>query len=265
MNKFVFGMPTLVEFDTLEDNVKLCKKLGLSFIELNMNLPQFQIERIDIKKLVDIQRNEHIFFTFHLPEELDVANFNAKIKKAYYDIVKETIEVAKIIDCPIINMHMHLGVYFTMPDEKIYLYEKYYNDFYNSILKFGNFADKLINKSNVKISIENTGIYNRDYIITTIKELLNRESFSLTWDVGHDYSSGNIDRNFIMENMGKLKHMHIHDGKGKSNHLPLFCGDIDLYEKLKIAEETKSSCVIETKTTAGLKQSVLELRRLGYL
>ena len=32
-----FGMPTLIENRTLEDNVSLCGSLGLQFIELNMN------------------------------------------------------------------------------------------------------------------------------------------------------------------------------------------------------------------------------------
>ena len=37
-----FGMPTLIELDDLEDAMKLCNELGLSFVELNMNLPQYQ-------------------------------------------------------------------------------------------------------------------------------------------------------------------------------------------------------------------------------
>lgn len=36
-----FGMTIFIEFKTLEDNMKLCKSLNLDFIELNMNLPQF--------------------------------------------------------------------------------------------------------------------------------------------------------------------------------------------------------------------------------
>ena len=35
-----FGMPTLIENRTLEDNIALCKELGLSFVELNMNFPE---------------------------------------------------------------------------------------------------------------------------------------------------------------------------------------------------------------------------------
>lgn len=37
--KLQLGMPTLIEFKTIEQNVDLCKELGLDFIELNMNLP----------------------------------------------------------------------------------------------------------------------------------------------------------------------------------------------------------------------------------
>ena len=45
-----FGMPTLIENHTLEDNIDLCSSLGLNFIELNMNFPEYQVpclERTD--------------------------------------------------------------------------------------------------------------------------------------------------------------------------------------------------------------------------
>ena len=42
-----FGMPTLIENKTIEDNIALCKELGLSFIELNMNFPEYQIDKIE--------------------------------------------------------------------------------------------------------------------------------------------------------------------------------------------------------------------------
>lgn len=42
-----FGMPTLVENRTLEDNVDLCRSLGLKFIELNMNFPEYQVEQLE--------------------------------------------------------------------------------------------------------------------------------------------------------------------------------------------------------------------------
>lgn len=264
MKKIIFGMPCLVEFDTIGENVELCKELGLDFIELNMNLPQFQPDKIDVNRLLDIQKTQGIFFTFHLPEELDIANFNSKIRRAHLEIVGEAIEISKALKCPVLNMHMNSGVYFTMPDSKIYLYRKYFDDFYKSVLDFGAYADEIIGGDNISLCIENTGIYNRDYILKAVSELLKRECFALTWDIGHDYSSGNIDANFIMNNADKLKHMHLHDGIGKSNHLPLFSGEIDVLGKLNIAQKTKSTCVLETKTVDGLKKSVSELIKLGY-
>ena len=45
--KMQFGMPTLVENRSFEDNVTLCKELGLNFIELNMNLPEYQIDKLE--------------------------------------------------------------------------------------------------------------------------------------------------------------------------------------------------------------------------
>ncbi|EYE87168.1 hypothetical protein Q428_14860 [Fervidicella metallireducens AeB] len=264
MKKIIFGMPTLIELDTLEDNVKLCKRLGLNFIELNMNLPQYQIEKIDIRKLVEMQRKEKIYFTFHLPEEIDIASYHEKIKRVHLDTIREVIEISKIIKSPIINIHMNLGVYFKMPDYKIYLYEKYFNEFYNSILNFRMLVEEWIGDSNIKISIENTGIYNFDFILKAVSELLISDKFVLTWDIGHDYSSGEIDTKFIIDNINKLKHMHIHDAKGKDNHLSLFSGNINIEDKLNIAKNTGSACVIETKTIKGLEQSVRELEKLGY-
>lgn len=42
-----FGMPTLIENRTLDDNIALCKDFGLSFVELNMNFPEYQIDQIE--------------------------------------------------------------------------------------------------------------------------------------------------------------------------------------------------------------------------
>ena len=42
-----FGMPTLIENKTLEDNIALCSRLGLKFIELNMNFPEYQLEKLE--------------------------------------------------------------------------------------------------------------------------------------------------------------------------------------------------------------------------
>ena len=72
-----FGMPTLVENRTLEDNVALCNSLGLKFIELNMNFPEYQIERLEqTDTMLQIAEQAGIYYTIHLDENLNIADFN---------------------------------------------------------------------------------------------------------------------------------------------------------------------------------------------
>ena len=64
-----FGMPTLIENRTLEDNAALCSSLGLDFIELNMNFPEYQTERLEqTDDLVRIAEQAKLYYTIHLDE-----------------------------------------------------------------------------------------------------------------------------------------------------------------------------------------------------
>ena len=45
-----FGMPVLIELDSIESNCRLCRKLDLDFIELNMNFPEYQARHFDVEK-----------------------------------------------------------------------------------------------------------------------------------------------------------------------------------------------------------------------
>lgn len=61
-----------------------------------------------------------------------------------------------------------------------------------------------------------------------------------------------------MEHRERLIHFHIHDGTETSprNHLALGDGEINPRTRLKLAEEHKARCVLETKTIQALKQSI---------
>lgn len=260
MNNNIFGMPTLLELDGIEENIKLCRSLNLEFIELNMNLPEYQPEQIDVEKFIYLKKQNNIFYTIHLPEEFDIANFNSDINNAYKKIFADTVSIAKHLECPILNMHMNAGVYFKLPEQRIYLYDKYFHEYMEKITGFRNHVEKLLNGSEILLSIENTGIYDRNYIKAAVDELLMSDTIHLTWDIGHDHSSGNKDYNYIMKNQNKLIHMHIHDAIDERNHLPLFTGDIDIQERMKVAQKHECRCVIETKTIDGLIASVGNMR-----
>ena len=91
MGRVLYGMPTLIECDSLDETIKLCKELKLDFIEINMNLPQYQKNNIDINMMKSCILNDNIFFTIHLDENLKVCNFNEEVAKAYIDTVLFTI------------------------------------------------------------------------------------------------------------------------------------------------------------------------------
>lgn len=272
-SKLHFGMPTLIELNSLKENIELCKKLKLNFIELNMNIPLFSVlgiedeNNFELKKIIEelnfYQKEFGIYFTIHLDENFNFADSNIYIKNAYLKTLKAVIKNSKKINCPIINMHLNKGIYFTLPTEKVFLFEKYKEEFNNSLEEFIKFCNCEISDSNIFISIENTDGWT-DFEKKSIKKILMNKNFSLTFDIGHSQAIGNIDQNFILKNKSKLKHFHIHDGTlpnvarkqfGK-NHLQLGTGNINLKEKIYLAKETNSRCVIETKTVESLVESV---------
>ncbi len=252
-----FGMPTLIENKNLEETVLLCKELSLDFIELNMNLPQYQIECLEnTDEFLKLADQYGIFYTIHLDENLNICDFNRTVSKAYSDTVKRTIEIAKKLQVPIINMHLNQGVYFTLPDRKIYLFDKYNTKYMSDIEAFKELCGAAIGDSNIKISIENTNGY-LEYEKTAIECLLQSKVFSLTWDIGHSHTAKNIDEPFILKHKDRLKHFHIHDAVGNKNHLTLGSGEINLAERLKTAEKYGCTCVIETKTIEALRESIM--------
>ena len=77
-----FGMPTLIETETIEQCAALCADSGLSFIEMNMNLPQYQVQTMDVARLSRVAREYGIGYTIHLDENMNVAAKNLEFELA---------------------------------------------------------------------------------------------------------------------------------------------------------------------------------------
>lgn len=261
-----FGMPTLIEITSLEDTMQLCKELGLDFVELNMNLPQYQAEHLaDISYLKSLQEQYGVGYTIHLDENLNVCDFNKAVADAYTDTVVRAIKAAKAIGVSVLNMHMNHGVHFTLPDRKVQLFEQYFENYMSAWKKFRDVCECEINGADIKICMENTDGY-RSYEKSAIAFLLQSDVFGLTWDIGHSNAAKNVDEAFILEHRDRLCHFHIHDSQGKQDHMTLGTGEIDLEQRLSVAEEGQCRCVVETKTVAALKESVkwIESRRYHH-
>lgn len=259
----VYGMPTLIEYDTIEENLALCRRLGLDFIELNMNLPQYQTQalREHLDHYRKLAAETGVFFTLHLDENLNFADFNPLVREAYCRTAVEAIRVAKALSIPVLNLHTPTGVYFTLPEKKVYLFASCRSDYMAAVGAFRELCEREIGDAPVRMCIENTDGY-RDFQQEAVEMLLASPCFALTWDIGHSHAAGDVDEAFLLRHKDRLAHFHLHDAKGKSNHLALGTGEIDLAARLSIAEEQHCRCVIETKTAAALRQSVEFLRRL---
>jgi sugar phosphate isomerase/epimerase len=78
-----FGMQPLIEINSTEACAALCRELELDFIELNMNLPEYQVDTLDVVELRRIATQYDIFYTIHLDENLNPCDFNNKVAAAY--------------------------------------------------------------------------------------------------------------------------------------------------------------------------------------
>lgn len=275
-----FGMPTLIENHTLEDNICLCKKLNLQFLELNMNFPEYQIHRLeDTDDFYRAADKAGLYYTIHLDENLNVADFNRLVANAYLETVRRTIAVAKKLlplrdkygeksQPLVVNMHMNHGIYITLPDRKVQMYDRDFDVYFKSFIKFRALCEEWIDDSDIAVCIENTDGF-REYEKRAVEYLLESPKFGLTWDIGHSKAVGETDVPFIMEHSDKLRHFHIHDGIAENdkqkgcNHLALGDGEINIQERLSTADDRNARCVLETKTILALKKSVEYLNRAG--
>lgn len=255
-----YGMPTLIETSTLEECAKLCAELGLDFIELNMNMPKYQLDKIDVDYFKSIANKYSIYYTIHLDENLNISDFNPYVAEAYIKTVADTVEIAKQLSIKVINMHMARGVYFTLPDRKVYLFSEYKEQYLKSIVVFRNMCENAIGDADIKICIENCDGY-EEFQKEAIELLLESKVFALTFDVGHNHGIGGTDEEFVVKHPNRLHHIHLHDAEGKKNHLALGTGEMNIEKYINLANEHNCRAVLETKTIDGLKQSVEWLKK----
>jgi sugar phosphate isomerase/epimerase len=268
-----FGMPTLIENKTLGDNVELCRELGLKFIELNMNFPEYQIDKLEkTDEFIEAAREAGIYYTIHLDEKLNIADFNPLVTEAYLETVRRTIEVARKL-LPLrdefgdksqsltLNMHMEHGIFITLPDRKVQMYDRDFDTYMKSFERFRALVEEWIGDSDIKIAVENTDGF-RDYEKKAIEYMMESPCFCMTWDIGHSKAVHEKDVPFILKHQDRLEHFHVHDGTEAppKNHLALGNGEIDLTDRLRLAERLGARCVLETKTAEALRQSASWLR-----
>ena len=255
----MLGMPALVEYTSLNQLLELCMKLKLSFIELNMNLPYNFIQKLPPNELKKITRDTNIKFTMHMPDEADIGSLYESVRAGYEQLFSDTIEWAKEAGVQLLNMHIIEGSKMTLPDKKIYIYDKYSEEFTNNFIKSIKTLSNKAQKNNIILAIENSSNFGNKYIQDALDIALTYPKIKLTWDTGHDSVSNFKDQIYLMENREHIAHMHLHDAKGSHDHQVLFEGELNIKELLNFAQSVNIKTLIEVKTEEALIKSINNL------
>lgn len=249
------GMPALIELNTIEDNIELCKKLDFDFIELNMNFPYNMISKTNPMFLRNISMDNNIEFTMHMPDDADIGSFFDEVRNGYLKLFIDTIRWANESNIKLLNMHIIKGAYMTMPDKKIYINEKYAETYMHNFLDSIKIISEEAKKNNVMICIENSNNFGLNYVEKILEKSLLLDNIFLTWDVGHDYISNFSDKRVLFKFQDKIRHMHLHDASKSNDHLVLNEGDINIKELLRYANENNLTTLIEVKSKESLIKS----------
>lgn len=251
----------MIETGSVESCSRLCRELGLGFVELNLNFPQFLLHKLDANALRREAEEKGIGYTIHLDDEMSIADFNPYVAEGYRRTVVEAVELAKQIGAKKLNMHMSRGAKYTLPDRVIYFFEAYKDDYLNNIRLFRDACEKAVGDSGILICVENTAGF-LPFQREAVDLLLESPVFGLTFDIGHNYCAGNADEAWILERSHRLHHFHIHDAKdGTKDHRELGTGELDIPRYLALAEKLNCTVVLETKTAASLADSARWVKR----
>lgn len=261
MDNLNCGMPGMIELRDAEECAKVCRELGLQFVELNTNFPQYQLHALDAGELNRIAGEYGIEYTIHLDDEMNVAEFNPYVAEAYRRTAKEFIQLAKRIGAEKINMHLARGAKYTLPTKVIYFFEAYQQEYLANMRLFRDVCEETIGDSGIMVCVENTNGYT-GFQRAGLEVLLESPVFGLTLDVGHNYCAGSVDEEWILAHAHRLCHMHIHDAaEGTKDHRALGTGELDLDRWFDLARAHDCTVVLETKTVEGLRESVEWLRK----
>ena len=257
------GIPTLIEMPDFERTVQLALELEVDFIELNMNMPEFCPESLPAKTIRDCHKRTGLDFTIHMPDDTDLASFHDPIREGHVARFGETARWAAEAGAKLINLHLSPGIYFTLPDRKVWIYENYYDKFVSNLREAYGKVISYAMEFGVSVCTENVTNFNIPFVAKAIDDLCQMDGFYLTWDVGHDARTGYEESKVLMRHVDRVRHMHLHDYNGISDHQVPGTGLIDIMGMLSFAMKNHCSVLVETKTKGPLEESVSQVR--GYL
>lgn len=249
------GMPFLLETPTLDGCCRQARALGLDFVELNSSFPDCALEMLDAGALRTLSERYGLFFTLHADEECNPFAFNEEVRQAWLHSLGKALRLAVGAGMPTVNMHMARGVYITLPERRVFMYERYTARHMAHVMELREMAERILSGTGTRLCIENTeGFLPHEQ--AALEALLASPCIGLTLDIGHDHAIENRDLPFYEAHQAKLWHMHGHDALGTHPHLALDEGEIDWRARFAMAQRCGARIVLEVKTLDALRRSV---------
>lgn len=250
-------MPTLIEYNSLEENIILCKELKLDFIEINMTMPYCYPENNDIYKLNELRKKNNIDFVMNFPQEIDFGTNYQEIQKANLSLFRRYLEFSQKIGIEKINIQLFPGPSITLPDKTIWIYEKEYRQYIVRLKKALEQIVKIAYPFQIQVCIEN--LISSQFAKLVFFELKEIENLYFTYNVGSDAKGYFLLEPFFKQLANRVSLMHLHDYDKENIHQILFRGIINLYEKIEYAKRNNVDVVIDVKTVDALRKSVNNL------
>ncbi len=257
-----FGTPSLIEFHSLEENVRFCARSGLSFFEMNLTFPWFQSDKIDPSKMVALKEEYGIDYTLHFHDQLNPFDFSPELRRGSIDNVLYGLDLARKVGAKGITMHMINGTYSAVNGVKVYAYDVCEDEYLSNVRSFVDICASEMDGMDATFNIENTKGF-MSYQKDAIETMLQNPHFGLTFDIGHNYKASVDDEAFILAHGDRIRHFHIHDVNEKSNHIALGTGIIDMEKYLAMLGRYNCTTVIEVKESRALLESIEFLKDHG--
>ncbi len=252
MRPVKIGMPVLMEYDNVLDNVLLAKELGLDFVELNINMLYCKPNEEFRHMLLEYKEKYDIEFTMHYYDTLDIGSTSKYYRNYLYT---EFSEIGKYLEGVISRIILHLepGAYMTINSEKNYVY-KADKDYVTRTVNTVKTIEEILSTFSIGVYLENVPI--APFMEELYKEL-NDSGCKFCFDIGHNV----IYHNYLYEEFRKkynlnVKHMHMHNAYNKKDHQELLKGEVYIPSYFDFAIEHDVDIVIEVKDIENLRRSI---------
>ena len=254
------GMPQLFEYENIEDNFKLAKKLDLDFIEFNLNFSSCReaLEKGLLKPLID---KYQIAITLHFFDEADFGLYE-EVTSAYLSLLEKYALLGKGF-VKQINIHLNPGPVVTISGIKHYVYDKDYAAFEKRLINALDKASGICKQNGINLVIENTDTLPNTSFVQRIYRELKSSDFEFCYDIGHDHLCHDLLWDINDDYGLPFKEFHIHDAKErKVCHLALGQGELDIAKYKRLADNANAYVVLEVKNESDLINSVPLFRNL---